>query len=85
MTDTQWSQPSLDLGPRPAVRLLLEVLLDPQEELGIVSIEVRTFPERNLIALLSRPAVPYGEIEAVVRDVGREFTDLLREHTPPFP
>lgn len=85
MTDIRWTQPSLDLGPRPAVRLLLEVLLDPQEESAIVSIEARTFPERSLVALSSRPSIAFSEVEAAVREMGAEFTALLRDHTAPFP
>lgn len=84
MTNVQWSQPSLDLGPRPAVRLVLEVLLDPQDETAVVSVEARTFPERTLVALYTSPPAPYFIAEEVVRLFGTDFTKLLREHTGPF-
>lgn len=84
MTDLGWTQRSLDLGPPPALRLLLEVLLDPQEETAVISIEVRTFPTRELIALHSGGPIPFANIDSRIRDIGKTFTELLRDHTGPF-
>jgi hypothetical protein len=85
MTDPSWTQPSLPLGPPPALRLLLEVLLDPQEERAVLSIEARTYPDKQLVALCSRGEVHYSDIEYHVRELGFIFTRLIREHTDPFP
>lgn len=84
MSETlSWSQPSL-LESRPPVRLRFEALVDPDDCTVVLVVEAVTFPERKLIALTSSSPVPFSEVEARARDLGREFTHLLREHTGPF-
>lgn len=84
MSNVEWSQPSLFLGPRPALRLLLEVLLDPQEETGVIAVEARTYPSRELVALKTSPPVPFADVERVARTFAVDFLTMLREHSGPF-
>lgn len=78
-----WSQPSL-LESRPPVRIRFEALVDPIEETVVLSIEARAYPLAALIALTSTGPVRFDLVEDRARELGREFTDLLREHTGPF-
>lgn len=81
---TAWSQPSLlDIG-RP-VRLRFDVLVDPEDMTAVIAYEARQFPDQRLIALASTPPVPFDTVDIRIREMAREFTELVREHTGPFP
>lgn len=80
---TSWSQPSL-LESRPPVRLRFEALIDQDDQTVVLVVEATAFPERRLIALTSTSPIPFSDVEERARDLGREWTQLLREHTGPF-
>lgn len=84
VVDIQWSQVALDFEERPAVRLTFEVLLDPDDETGVIVIEARTFPARNLVSLLSTSPISFPLLDDRIREAGRVFTELVREHSAPF-
>lgn len=78
-----WTQPSLLDGPTP-MRIRFEALVDPVDETVVLVVEATQFPSRTLVALQSTPPIPFPEVEQRAKELGREFTALLRSHTGPF-
>lgn len=77
-----WEQ--LSLLPPTDTTVLLEVTLHHLEGHATISVEARTQPGGNLVALQSTPFVPMERVDEEVRTVGRFFTRVLREHSGPF-
>lgn len=80
---SSWSQPALFTSPS-AIRLRFDALVDPLEESVVFRVEARRYPANELVALLTSAPVAWPHVEERAREFGREFTDLLREHTGPF-
>jgi len=80
---SSWTQPDL-FESRTPLRVRLEVLLDPEDQTGVVVFEARSFPAQTLVALTSSSPVGYENLDATVRSIGRTFTEFLHQHTGPF-
>lgn len=77
-----WVEPPLFRSE--ALRLLFEVLVDHDADTAVISLIVCVPPTDKLVEFVSGPAVPMHNVEARVRELGREFTRMVREHTAPF-
>lgn len=77
-----WVEPPLFRSE--ALRLLFEVLVDHDADTAVISLIVCVPPTDKLVEFVSGPPVPMHNVEARVRELGREFTRMVREHTAPF-
>ena len=78
-----WSQ--LSLLPPDDVVITLQVTVHLREGFATVSLNSWAEPSDETLCIVARPAVPLDRVEDAVRELGSEFTTLLREHSGPFP
>lgn len=80
--NVSWEQ--LPMFHAHGIKIVLEVLLDPEDESVVIATEARSGPSGPLLALKTIPPRHYSEAFLALATAVEDLKSLVRNHTAPF-